>query len=151
MEGNKMTKRKYPTQKHIMEVTDFKTKEKVKAALEALKWLEAGAPEKLDGLDGKFYFNMVNFINGTSCGTNCCIAGAMYSHMNSLNGDNKDQYLGADFLECTFGHYDAYSYGWKLPLELDKLFFSHMNTLTTPAQGAKALRSYLETGITNWD
>ena len=38
-----MKERSYPTIEHIIATTDFKTKIKAEAAIETLKWLEAGA------------------------------------------------------------------------------------------------------------
>ena len=56
----------YPTIKHVMEVTDFKTRVYAEGAIETLKWLDNGAPHKLDSLKGKFFFNMSEFIDEAS-------------------------------------------------------------------------------------
>src|SRR5580704_8182560 len=81
-----MTKRTYPTIDHVREVTQFKSKKQAEGAIEALKWLDQGAPHKFDGLKGYYQFAMDVFLIAVrelndpppsqDCGTACCIAGA---------------------------------------------------------------------------
>ncbi len=69
---------KVPSISTIMKNTAFKDKLTAKAAQEALKWLEAGAPHKYDGLPGDYTFDMGHFISKSyNCSTTCCMAGAI--------------------------------------------------------------------------
>jgi hypothetical protein len=143
---------KYPTIAHIRERTSFKTAIRARGALEALKWLEAGAPHKLDGLPGTFSFNMSHFLNSHAfkpegtCGTACCIAGAIHAFTKKMDGD-KDRFLAPSDLREIFD--------LKYDNDLYRLFYaegSRFDLLRNikPEDAAVVLRRYLETGEVDW-
>lgn len=104
-----------------------------------LEWLDAGAPHHVG-----FGFNMQWFKNhdnddfaGHSCGTVCCIAGAL-REFNDLRGSIYD---AAERAGMTDGQLKELFYAWKGPISLGKI---------TPAEAAFAIRSMLETGEVKW-
>jgi len=102
--------------------------------LKALAWLEDGGQRETK--KGKpitpYKFSMRKW--GGECGSVCCIAGAADAFANtSLVGRSKGE-LGKLFIP---GPGD--------------LGYRHPGWDATPAQGAQALRGYLETGIADWD
>jgi len=156
---------KYPTVEHVQTVTDFKTRVYAEGAIEALKWLENGAPHKLDGLKGRFNFNMSEFITVKgqwnddterygSCGTACCIAGAIYAFSKKMNGDRRHAKCASD-LDEAFGVIRTDRNADYDPLA--KLFYGilpnnkqlNLNNIT-PEAAAITLRKYLETGVVDW-
>jgi hypothetical protein len=157
-----MTKRTYPTVEHIQKVTQFKKKKQAQGALEALIWLDRGAPEKFDGLKGHFSFAMDTFISPISenyddytvkdmkCGTACCIAGAIWSFAKDMNGDmpkknaDMEDYFGT--IEDEYGCSDLHP-------ELRSLFYaddSYSLEDISAKQAAKTLRKYLKKGVVDW-
>lgn len=91
-----MRKYVYPTVEHVQEVTDFKDAKVAKAAIEALMWLDQGAPHKFDGLPGKFTFTMGSYVSPITtdkgCGTACCLAGAIQMYLDGGNEDLKPKF-----------------------------------------------------------
>jgi hypothetical protein len=173
---------KYPTVAHVMEVTELKKPRLAEGAIETLKWLERGAPHTLDGLNGRFTFNMGEFISSNmelvwdddsgstfrkppkavtaSCGTACCIAGAIYAFSKRMNGDRIHDRLGPQRLNSFFGLNpdDDLARLGNLSSELAKLFYVVLPggeqhpclDDISPASAAITLRKYLETGVTDW-
>ena len=141
----------YPTVKHVQEVTDFKKESYAKGAIETLMWLEDGAPHKFDGLEGSFKFNMGEFITTSlnTCGTTCCIAGAIYAYSKRLNG-NDHPLFGACQMDGIF-EIDGLS-DYSKPLY--RLFYADGSGIEmeyiTPQEAAITLRKYLETGEVDW-
>jgi hypothetical protein len=143
----------YPTVEHVQSLTKFKTDTRAEGALEALKWLEAGAPHKLDGLEGNFSFDMSEFINTRpKCGTACCIAGAIFAFENRLDGNRLRPCLHASNLDTEFGISNDLRY--HCDSELYRLFYAigaHKELSSiTPEEAAIVLRKYLETGLVDW-
>jgi len=157
------------TVEHVQKTTDFKTRKYAEGAIEALKWLELGAPHQLDGLKGRFHFDMNEFISPVieykdkddyepeHCGTVCCIAGAVYAFSKNMNGDRKREKKGPYELNSSFGLTTSFWYN-EDSAPLARLFYAILpdgNQYTdmdkiSPAHAAKALRVYLETGVVDW-
>lgn len=153
----------YPTVEEIMHNTDFKDKETALAALDALLWLEAGAPHKFSDLPGEYSFHMGHFITPADhdgylpnniCGTACCIAGAIELH--KKKGDVKEQLNSCDLenlfvAECGTDLYDLF-YVMKNSRSLyrvsdgDDIYLEEVK----PHHAAKALYGYLTTGVVDW-
>lgn len=150
------------TVEHVKNTTAFREDWQARGAIETLKWLEAGAPHQLDGLEGKFNFNMRHFVLLNGCGTTCCIAGAIAQFgvplIDPVRVTDNEQEWGALTLDMEFG-LTALS---RITLsdeerdELHALFYldgvptTKVLSEITPAEAAYALRHYLTAGTTLW-
>lgn len=152
-----MAKRVYPTVEHIQEVTLFKKKKQAEGALETLKWLDKGAPHKFDGLKGNYKFAMdcwLSFVEDTEyctemdCGTVCCIAGAIWSFAERMDGNQPDDGPDVEWFATIKDNWGEN----QLHPELSKLFYGDDYCLSyiTAKQAAKALRKYLKKGVVDW-
>jgi hypothetical protein len=154
-----MSKHTYPTIDHVREVTQFKSKKQAEGAIEALKWLDDGAPHKFDGLKGNFKFAMDVFLMDVQelsnpepddCGTACCIAGAIWAFTKDMNGNRPSGKASMDIFktdpDCSDPDYP------ELHPDLHSLFYADDHYLDdiTPAQAAKTLRKYLKKGKVDW-
>jgi hypothetical protein len=164
----------YPTIEHVMKITDFNKPKLAEGAIETLKWLEQGAPHKLDGLKGKFSFNMAEFIasdieylwdeaeqrsTSATCGTICCIAGAIHAFTKRMNGDVRHERLSTFAMNRYFKiDHHVLDYLGVNSSPLTKLFYAvlpngeqyeFMDDIT-PSSAAIVLRKYLETGVVDW-
>lgn len=169
----------YPTIEHVLKTTAFKYRKHAEGAIEALIWLEAGAPHQLDGLKGRFNFDMSEFLDqktewveegefggaDVDCGTICCIAGAIHAFSKGMNGDNR-HVKNAGELDEIFG-VNRPSHWWSSrsdraakyqPLaqlfyaiseDGDQVYEGQLEKIT-PADAAVTLRRYLETGVVDW-
>jgi hypothetical protein len=124
----------------------FKTAEELnltqrqhKALVKTLELMEAGKvrhvkPNAFDDFvfepNGKYVFNMSVWRQRNRCGTVCCLGGTA----EMLDGDL------------------IFSHVFELPTHnpLWQLFYKRTSENITDKQAAKALRGYLETGITDW-
>jgi len=154
-----MTKRTYPTIDHVREVTQFKSKKQAEGAIEALKWLDEGAPHKFDGLKGYYQFAMDVFLMDVQeldnpppsqdCGTACCIAGAIWAFTKNMNGNRPSGKASMDVFSMDPEDDSDYP---NLHPDLHRLFYAddHYLDQITPAQAAKTLRKYLKKGKVDW-
>jgi len=107
------------------------------------RWLEAGAPHVGDLIG----FDMRNVSTRTSCGTICCIAGAvnqffgnpLYKH--SDDADDAVELLG-------MSDYDSDDL-----FEPENYFLGedHYGNKYTPAWAARCIRKYQREGIVDWE
>ena len=157
-----INKHNVPSIETIMKNTAFKSYEKAEAAVQTLIWLESGAPEKFDGLPGKFKFDMTTYVTNennvsTGCGTACCIAGSMVAYM-SLK-DNLDL-SDHDARDLIFNKSDWLTDRFDIEDEEDqydplvRLFYPKTENgdirAVKPAIAARTLRRYMETGVVDY-
>lgn len=128
-----------------------------KAFEPVLAWLENGAPHV--DLDGRAIdvFDMSCGIENNSCGTACCIAGALvqFNSTNARIGELDDNwyFILQDALRISGIEFE------KTALQLfavdneQGISFKEddIREYATPAQAAIVLRHFLDTGEVNWD
>lgn len=142
--------------------------EQGRAALEKVaNWLEAGAPHV--DVDGRRLdqFNMNFAVYSGTCGTSCCVAGAVcqFEGLGTLNYDNGINYgghgwgdsdpgagsLAQDYLNISDDDARALFLPWEA-VDTQKYPFLNNNAtpFSVPAIAAKVIRVYLQTGVIDW-
>lgn len=130
------------------------------ALVRVAEWLENGAKHVVVGRTGREIglFDMEYGVQPTSCGTACCIAGAVYQFEGLQGAENH-----ADFFREVGPQAKALIKG-ALPFSgdeddaLDALFmpwdffdYDYTEEFSSPARAAKVIRHLLATGIVDWD
>lgn len=116
--------------------------------IEVAEWLEAGAPHK-GNIAG---FDMSDYAVPTSCGTVCCIAGAIvefeamrrgiaFSDMPGIAGTASAHEVAEELCELPFDT------AWDLFIPDVEKRWCHI----TPFEAAATIRRYLNTGVVSWD
>lgn len=134
--------------------------ENVKSLIKVAEWLEDGAKHVEVGNHSIERFDMEQAVSaaGSSCGTACCIAGAIVQFENLISPvltgarDFFDGYdsdgvgtIAADHLGIDSSDAEALFEPWQ------RFGFESYEEFSDPQRAAKVVRHYIETGVVDWD
>lgn len=106
-----------------------------------LEWLDKGG-------DRNYRFNMRGFYHQSRCGTSCCIAGALGVFNKDLNLEGVSQFNDSEMSRASRAeHALVRNYGMDED-DAFELFFGDLEA--GPAQAARVVRHWIETGEVDW-
>jgi hypothetical protein len=126
-----------------------------KALIKVAEWLEQGAPHV--DLNGRRIdrFDMEFAVTEMSCGTACCIAGAIcqFENLGVIDEDGDMKFRGetgaGSLAQKLLGI--SYSEAGKLFEPWDHFTYDSFTQFSEVGVAAKTIRNFIETGVVHWD